>query len=1139
MRVTARLSQAAADGWISPDELKVLVNAQNLFGTAAQGRRIEASLTLRPSFPALRGFAEYTFYDPQHAKEEFSDTLPAQTSDEKGDAQFELGLKRYARATYQIDFVARAFEATGGRGVTAQTSALVSSVPYLVGWKADGALNFIARSAARGVEMIAVDAALKKVAAAGLKLERVERKYVSILTKQPSGVYKYESHQKETVLETKDASITAAGVTLALDTGTPGDFALVLRDAGHVELSRVEYSVAGAANLSRSLERNAELAVVLNKKDFDPGEDISISVRAPYVGSGLITIERDKVYAATWFKSTSTSSVQKIRIPKDFAGNGYVTVQYLRDPSSDEIFMSPLTYGVAPFSVSLAKHENELKFTVPAQSRPGTAVAMHLQAQYPAKVVVFAVDEGILQVARYKAPDPLGFFFQKRALQVRTSQILDLVLPEYRKLLSAMAPGGDEEAMRGRNLNPFRRRGEKSVVYWSGLLDVGKAGVDLKYEVPDYFSGSLKFFAVAVNADTIGVYQGRNIVRGDFVISPNAPLMLAPGDEVEVSASVANNLRGSGKAAMPSVQLQTGPGLTILGEDRVKLAIAENSEGVTRFHLKANDKLGPEQLKFLISLNGATAARTVALSIRPANPRSTTLTTGSLEDNSRDEPLKHNFYAEQRQVEAALAFNPLVLVRGIAAWLNHYDYYCSEQLLSQAVPAMLILSNPELGRIVGKPGQDGAQALAALIATLRTRQTTAGAYALWPNGEADEYVSAYVQDLLLEARQRGAEVPADMVLSGNEYLRGLAKTDATTLGAARARAYAIYLLTRQGEVTSNLVAGLQRTLDERFAGAWRSDILAGYLAATFQLQQQLREGVRLIEPLEKILRGKQQTVNDTWLDYYDSSVRDAVVVRLIARHFPNRVRDLPADMVDRLAEPIRVGHFNTHSAAMFLLALDALGSRSLAKADGLLSIRELSGDGTAAVLAAPLNATRSASLTLAAQQARFTAVGSGRAWFALTESGFERRPVSAVVSAGIEVFREYRNASGQVVTEARVGEDLTAIVRIRALDQRWIPDVAVVDLLPGGFEPVVEGEATSRIQSDSLDATRWVPANVEWREDRLVLYGAVSPEVRSYIYHVRPTSVGSFVVPAISAESMYRPALQARGVTGLFKVTKP
>ncbi len=67
---------------------------------------------------------------------------------------------------------------------------------------------------------------------------------------------------------------------------------------------------------------------------------MSVSIRAPYVGSGLLTIERDRVFHHQWFRTTTTSSVQRVTLPKEFEGNGYVGVQFLRDPSSEEIFMS-------------------------------------------------------------------------------------------------------------------------------------------------------------------------------------------------------------------------------------------------------------------------------------------------------------------------------------------------------------------------------------------------------------------------------------------------------------------------------------------------------------------------------------------------------------------------------------------------------------------------------------------------------------------------------------------------------------------------------------------------------------------------------------------------------------------------------
>ena len=87
---------------------------------------------------------------------------------------------------------------------------------------------------------------------------------------------------------------------------------LVLRNASGAELNKLSYTVAGQANLSRSLERNAELQVQLDKPVYSGGDTIAVSIRAPYVGAGLITIERERVFHYQWFKTTTTSSVQRI-----------------------------------------------------------------------------------------------------------------------------------------------------------------------------------------------------------------------------------------------------------------------------------------------------------------------------------------------------------------------------------------------------------------------------------------------------------------------------------------------------------------------------------------------------------------------------------------------------------------------------------------------------------------------------------------------------------------------------------------------------------------------------------------------------------------------------------------------------------
>jgi uncharacterized protein YfaS (alpha-2-macroglobulin family) len=640
MRVTAALSRDVDEGWVSPAELRARIRVQNLFGTPADGRRVEATLTLSPAFPSFRSHPGYRFFDPQRAKDGYSNPLGDSTTDERGEAELDLRLDRYARATYQLHLLARAFEPDGGRSVAAQTAALVSELPFLVGYKADGLLDYVTRDARRTVSVIAIDPHAKKTTVSGLTLQHVERTWVSVLTRQPNETYKYESRMKEVTLDEKPFEIHAGGFTLALVTSRPGSFAYVVRDGQGLELNRVDYTVTGHANITRSLERNAELQLALDRKDYRPGDEIEVSIRAPYTGAGLITIERERVYAHQWFKSSTLSSVQRITVPQDFEGNGYVTVHFIRDPASAEIFTSPLSYGVVPFTLSLAQRTNPLALTTPETMKPGQPMRIKLAAGQPTRAVVFAVDEGILQVAGYRNPDPLGHFFGKRALEVRTAQILDLILPEFKRLVSASAPGGDIQAAAqlSRHLNPFKRRRDLPVVFWSGLVDV-KGDREFVYNVPASFNGALRVLAVAVNDATLGVASARSEVRGDFVLLPNAPLAVAPGDEFDVTVGVANNVRDSGPDAVVAVTLAATPHLAVVGAASRSLKIGALREGVAAFRVRARDgadtRLGSATLSVAATAGAYGAALDTDVSVRAATPHYTLVTAGQLHRRDR------------------------------------------------------------------------------------------------------------------------------------------------------------------------------------------------------------------------------------------------------------------------------------------------------------------------------------------------------------------------------------------------------------------------------------------------------------------------------------------------------------------------
>jgi alpha-2-macroglobulin len=1155
MKVAVRLNTESADGWVSPQDLKALVNVQNLFGTPAEHRRVEATLTLAPGFPAFRAYPDYRFYDPLRAKDANNDRLHDADTDVEGNAAFDLGLQKYAKATYRVHLLARAFEPGGGRSVTADAATLVSELPFLVGFKADGDLDYLSRDAKRIVSWIAIDPNAKKTAAAGLTIKRVETKFVSVLTKQNNGTYQYQSRKKELTLSEDPIAIPAAGLDLALATDTPGTFAYLIRDAAGLELNRVEYTVVGQANVTRSLERNAELQITLNKKDYIPGEEIELSIKAPYTGGGLITIERDHLYAAKWFKTTTTASVQKIRVPADFEGNGYVSVQFIRDPASEEIFTSPLSYGVVPFVTSLAARSNVLTLHVPDLVKPGEPMHINLGSDHATRAVVFAVDEGILQVAHYQTPDPLGAFFKKRALEVKTSQILDLILPEFKRILAAAAPGGDGEAALRRNLNPFKRKHDKPAAYWSGIVDVD-GNREFTWTVPDSFNGSLKVFALTVNDSSIGVAQTQTLVRGDFVLTPNMPVAVAPGDEFEVSVGVANEVAGSGNAATVSVVADLPPQLESVGPLQQILNIGERREAVALFRFHARAQLGAATVRFAASWQGHASHLTSDVSVRPASPYVTEITAGYFASVA-DIPISRSLYPNYRKLEVGVSSLPLVLAGGLGVYLDNYPHLCTEQLVSRGFAALVVARRPELARPEPRAHPPG-EATAALIAVLRSRQNAEGGFGLWAASvEADEFASVYASHWLIDSKERGEAIPNDLLQKSLVWLQHYAASPVADnasagLGDLRKRAYATYLLTRRGMVTTPIVASLRETLDARYPNIWKSDVTAAYLAAVYRLQRQEREAAALMDGMTSRIGNPS---GQRFAFYYNDTVRDAQVLYLLSRHFPERARTLKPQALQAMVAPLGRGEYNTLTSALLILAFDAYAtsaptngldkfSATEALVNGKNSPLELTGQ---LILRGPYDGD--------SKQLHLMNDTGLAGFFAVTNAGFDLTPPTAELRQGIEILREYLDAQGQPITSVRSGEEITVRLRMRAIDANYIWNVAVIDLLPGGFEPVLQApQAADAAEQSSADAPApsagtsfdrlgsagtWRPEFADVREDRVVLYGGLTKDLAEYRYQIRATNAGTFLVPPSYAESMYDRTLRARASSSRVTVKRP
>jgi len=485
---------------------------------------------------------------------------------------------------------------------------------------------------------------------------------------------------------------------------------------------------------------------------------------------------------------------------------------------------------------------------------------------------------------------------------------------------------------------------------------------------------------------------------------------------------------------------------------------------------------------------------------------------------------------------------PLTLAHGLVTYLGNFAYSCTEQLVSMGMPALVLGERPEFGYVKSKEHRS----LEDVIAVLRSRQNGEGAFGLWAaNGHVADYASVYAMHFLIEARERGRIVPPDMLVSGNNWLRTLAASEGGSLAEERTRAYAIYLLTRQGVVTTNFAAALQKRLETNHAKTYAQDIAAAYLAASYQLMKQQRLADRFIGDL----RIGALNRDAKWENYYDPLGRDAQILYVLSRHFPERLPQLKPDTLEALVQPISQGYYNTYSSAQAILALDAYAKAAERQSFGNLAINEILQKGESRVLTLPPGLIPRAVFSPEAAKLQFTNKGDLNAYTLAVQAGFDRGLPDKEIKNGLEVLREYVDAAGKPVKSVKVGDEIEVRLKFRAIQREAIENIALVDLLPGGFDLVLNPPPAKKSEEEEnadqpwkapigVARSTWVPDFADLREDRVVLYGTVRNEFQEFAYRIKATNTGTFTVPPAYGESMYERPVQARSLGSKITVEK-
>lgn len=359
------------------------------------------------------------------------------------------------------------------------------------------------------------------------------------------------------------------------------------------------------------------------------------------------------------------------------------------------------------------------------------------------------------------------------------------------------------------------------------------------------------------------------------------------------------------------------------------------------------------------------------------------------------------------------------------------------------------------------------------------------------------------------------------------------------------RAFAVYLLTRQGEVTTGLLAEVQTQMQSSYPDSWQDDPGALYLAASYKMLKMDKQADMMLAPTWKALNS---AYSKAWWtrSYLDPLVQDSTRLYLIVRHFPEKVSAIPPQLLENMVLRFKDERYTTYSAAMSILAMEYYSrhmQQSGAQA-GELTISVLKGTEALEVISVMKNASATGKFSDGVSEIRFDNPSDNPAWYVVTESGFDRTPPQAAVAKGLEISRDYLNEKGEVITSAAQGEKVYVRLHIRANARQGLNNIVVADLLPGGFEVVRQDpEAADSLQLSQFpfsSGRRWVPDFSDAREDRVLIYGSAAADSQEFIYQIKPVNTGRFIIPPAFGEAMYDREIQAQSAAaGVFTVLPP
>ncbi|HEV7765853.1 MAG TPA: MG2 domain-containing protein [Thermoanaerobaculia bacterium] len=1102
--------------------LQFNVSSAYLFGAPASSLAVETKVRLVPSIFHARGFGEFTFHASSRKLDPRELTTETGTLDENGRKHYDVAIPEKLAVPSSLDAVITSrVQEQGGRGVAATTRVPVHPYPYYIGVRELSSDN----GGPRRFEWIALSPDGRETKSAALRAEIYEERWHTVLRQSPGGGYRYEStHDSEQLRTIPIAGGKSRGV-ITHNAGDWGSYRIVVTDPVSLAATELTFDAwSGSGYSPWAMKNPGRLDLTIDKPAHRSGESATLTIKSPFRGKALITVERDRVLYSTVATLTSNTARVDVPLPAEARPNAYITATVVRPADDLEPGEAGRAFGAIRVDVDRAENEIRPEISVVEEMRSARALKVSVKTKPHARVTIAAVDQGILQLVGEKRPDPFAFFYQHRALSVLTHDIFALLLPEVAAKNNAIA-GGSES---GEGISQFLRtdgmRRAKPVSFWSGVLTAGDDGIaKTSFEIPD-FQGAVRVTAVVHAEEQYGSSDELVLVHDPIVITPTVPRFVSTNDSFSLPVTVRNDTPKSGTF---EVTANVTGDASLTTDATQSITIEKNREATLLFSLRSSANRGGITLAFRASGNNERSVAGATIPVYPVLPDATDELAGTIAAKSftLPAPPPTRFESSARR-DVIFSPLPLIQLRGHLDYLVHYPYGCVEQTTSTAFPMIY------LGEIATELDPDAFRDRPAAafvregIRRLGTMQNASGGFAMWPYGsDINVWGSIYATHFLTEAKRAGYGVDSTRHTRALDYLSQLAKARPQYDHAGLQQSvYALYVLARAQRPDLGTMDYIREKHADSLTFESRALLGAAYAAVG---------NPAAMNALLADIDNEENVVRETGADYNSTTRNRAFVVLALLDATPNDAR-LPR-LAERLSRDILVDRaYTTQDSAMGLLALGQyfrMRKSSATYKGKLLRDGKVIGafDGkTTRFTKLPTTGTLSVEFE--------DGYKKDAAYFTVRVRG---TPTAASFNAsanGMRIVRTLLNRDGIPLAGNNVKQGEIVVIRTQVVTTSGpLQNVVIQNPLPAGLE--VENPRLSTTESLPWVQTLDAPQHADIRDDRVLFFVDLNGTATFYTV-ARAITPGEFRLPPAQAEAMYAPAFRATEGVGTFKVTQ-